>query len=182
MDCLIIYDTTDRVLSPIWRAGARLYRVMGWADHAVGVKDWPTFWSAARMNAPREVQLWGHGGPGYPLIAGRWMDEADALLHPATTHLWFRACSVFCGTLGRRFAGRMADQLQVDISAHTHQIGQWGFQSGLHTHQPHQIPAWSAMDGNDGTADVPISRRSGPLEPRTITALTPRVPTWPARS
>ena len=88
--------------------------------------------------------------------------------------MWFRTCETFGTRAGHDFAARIADYLGARVAGHTFVIGYR--QSGLHALTPGMRPDWSVDEGvADGTSRA---RGSSFRAPRTITALTPRLPAW----
>jgi hypothetical protein len=193
---LVIYDRTctsgQRGLSPVWAAGARLYRALGYVDDARGVASWDEAfgWLGSQREPIGELQYWGHGKWGTALIG----DEAFraesiserrgqlAALRERLTGdalVWFRTCETLGARAGHDFAMQLADTLGARIAGHTYIIG--FHQSGLRGLSPGTRPDWAADDGLDeGTPEEPRRAKwSRPWAPRTIRALTPAVPrTW----
>ncbi len=198
---LLVFDRTcvrDRGrLSPVWSAGARLYRRLGRIDAALGVETWDQAlaWLATTAAPIREIQYWGHGKWGRAFVredvldaeslAGRHRPQLAAIrerLAPDAL-VWFRTCETFGAHAGHDFAQRLADLLGARVAGHTYVIG-W-HQSGLHGLAPGTRPDWSATEGLlEGTADDPQRARwSKPWSPNTINALTGYVPpAWFART
>lgn len=179
---IIVYDPTDRWLSPIWKLGAMLYCFVGWADSYVTAD---TLEKALEKLPPAEdldeVQFWCHGWAG--LIA--WSDRTHtqrSFSKPLTRPgglIWFRSCGTMAGIVGRNFVKAVAEQCQCKVAAHTHLIGQWGLQSGLRIYDP-QKPAWDwplAEGIIVGPMEGPQKlEASGPFRPSTVTALTSDIP------
>ncbi len=158
---VVVFDRTCPKLGRVWAAGARLYRGLRWIDDACGVASW------------REAMAW---------LAARPRPIAEVA--PLATQLapgalvWLRTCESFGAHAGHDFAMRLADTLGARVAGHTFVIGYR--QSGLHALAPGQRAAWPADEGlADGSADAPLrARGSSWRAPRTITALTPRLPPW----
>lgn len=171
-------------LSPIWAAGARLYRRLGRIDAAKGVASWDEAlaWLATHETIS-ELQYWGHGKWGCALVREDVLDAARipqlaavrARLAPDAL-VWFRTCETFGAHAGHDFAQRLADYLGARVAGHTYVIA--FHQSGLHGLAPGARPDWSAEEGLiEGTPREPLRARwSKPWAPNTITALTGRVP------
>jgi hypothetical protein len=191
---LLVYDRTCLFgrghLSPVWMAGAGLYRMLRRVDASRGVESWDEAfaWLASQDQPITEIQYWGHGKWGRAFVredsfdaeslAGRHADAVGAVrerLAPDAL-LWFRTCETFGAHAGHDFAQRLSDTLGARVAGHTYVIAY--HQSGLHGLAPGMRPDWSPDEGLvEGTADAPKraswSKRSAP---NTITALTGRVP------
>ncbi|MDB4960134.1 MAG: hypothetical protein JWP01_133 [Myxococcales bacterium] len=193
---VIVYDRTcvrsRGRLSPIWAAGARMYRSLGRTDDIVGVASWSEAfaWLAGRRDPISEIQYWGHGNWGAARVGDDVLD-ARALMATHPSHreleavrerlapdalLWFRTCETFGARAGRELAMRLADFLGARVAGHTYVIG--FHQSGLHGLAPGTTPDWSPNEGlAEGTADAPRRAKSSrPWAARTITCLTGHVP------
>lgn len=178
-----------RGLSPIWSAGARLYRALGRIDDSIGVASWDEAfaWLAARREPIRELQYWGHGKWGTALVDDDALDvhalarrahDLEALrerLAPDAL-VWFRTCETLGAQPGHDFAMRLADTLGARVAGHTYIIG--FHQSGLHGIAPGMRPDWSVNEGlAEGSPTEPKRARwSRPWVPRTITALHGAIP------
>jgi len=174
------------VLGRVWAAGARLYRARGWIDGAHGAASWrdALAWLGAR-DGIAELQYWGHGKWGSArcgdevldasVLAPGPLDALRAQLRPDAL-VWFRTCETLGARAGHDFAARAADRLGARIAGHTYVIAY--YQSGLHVLAPGARPDWPAHEGLvRGTAAAPErAARSSRRAPRTITALTPRLP------
>lgn len=192
----MVYDrtcTTRRgALTPAWRVGARLYRVLDRIDAAHGVSTWreALAWTASQREPIRELQYWGHGmwgaakvdsdaldasalSPGHRLHAG--LEALRERLAPGAL-VWFRTCQTLGAARGIAFAERLADFLGARVAGHTFVIG--FHQSGLRGLAPGTRATWSAAEGlAAGTGDEPErAHGSSPAQPRTITCLTGSVP------
>jgi len=193
MKRLVIYDRTcvqgRRGLSPVWAAGTRVYRALRRIDEARGVANWDEAlaYLAGQREPIREIQYWGHGKWGSALIDAEPFDRDSMAARRAELGairerlapdalVWFRTCETFGAQPGHDFAQRLADALGARIAGHTYIIG--FHQSGLHGLAPGMRPDWSVDEGLlEGTPDEPRRARwSRPWSPRTVTALTPSVP------
>jgi hypothetical protein len=85
--------------------------------------------------------------------------------------VWFRCCSAFGATAGRRFAGAAARRLGCRVAGHTYIIGP--FQSGTHAVRPGEEPAWDPAEGVkiDAEGQAIGAKWSGPFEPATVSCL-----------
>ena len=189
---LIVWDRTAPGLRHAWRLGARLYSGLGRIDAAFPVATWDEAlgWLAQAREPIGEIQYWGHGRWGRPLVAADALD-ASALRpgHRLTAKLdavrerlapdalvWLRTCEAFGARAGHDFAMRLADRLGARVAGHTFVIG--ALQSGLHGLLPGHTPDWPADEGlAEGTPDAPVrAHGSAPGRPRTITCFDGRVP------
>lgn len=191
---LVVYDKTcvraRGRLSPVWAAGAKLFRGLGRIDDAHGVASWDEAfaWLSSRKAPISELQYWGHGKWGSALVDEESFDVAtlkhrraqlEALrerLAPGAL-VWFRTCETFGAAAGHELAQRLADFLGARVAGHTYIIG--FHQSGLHGIAPGVRPDWPADEGLiEGTPDAPVRAKwSRPWAPRTVTALSAQVPT-----
>lgn len=191
---LLVFDRTCTAgrrgsLSPVWAAGAKLYRGLGRIDAALGVASWDEAfaWLTTQREPIREIQYWGHGKWGTALVdedrfdidaIGRRARDLAALrerLAPDAL-VWFRTCETLGARAGHEFSMRLADTLGARVAGHTYIIG--FHQSGLHGVAPGMRPDWPVDEGLlEGTPDAPTEARwSRPWIARTITALTGAVP------
>jgi hypothetical protein len=196
---LVVFDATQlsrppRALGASWRAGALLYRSMGYVDASFGARsfaealDWAV--RTAKDRPIGELQYWGHGKWGSILIDRECLDRGALsqghALRPKLEALrerlspgalfWFRTCETLGARAGQDFAAALGDFTGAAVAGHTYVIGY--FQSGLHLLSPGAVPSWSPTEGLlAGTAEEPrTAHNSGPSEPNTITCFTPRVP------
>lgn len=196
---LVVFDATQlerppRALGASWRAGALLYRGMGYVDATYGARSFSEAlgWvlGVARERTIGELQYWGHGKWGRVLVEreslGREALAPGHALRPKLEALrerlapgallWFRTCETLGAQAGHDFAQALGDFTGASVGGHTYVIGY--FQSGLHVLRPGTAPGWSSAEGlSRGTPQAPESALgSGPAEPNTITCFTPRVP------
>jgi hypothetical protein len=199
---LMIYDRTctgPRMrpgLSHAWMTGGLLYGHMLRRLHAWhGARTWAEALAwVAQLQPDRpiaEVQFWGHGKWGRAYIERDPLD-GSALLpgHPLHASLcairerlvgpealwWFRTCETFGAVPGQDFARRLTDFLGCRAAGHTYIIAGW--QSGLHSLRPGEVPLWSVTEGlKAGSPEDPRealwSRRR---EPNTVHCLSGQVP------
>lgn len=171
-----IYDAAEKSATGwSWAVGAKLFL---WSfDRVVGVRSiQESIKALSDCTKPiTELQLWGHGAPGAPYIAGRAVDqfvmEAWAVYLAEVRLVWFRSRSVFFGGKGELFAMAWAKQFRgfsCIVAGHTHVVGPW--QSGLYTLQHGQAPSWPKYDGD------PAALKSGRKQPRTIACTRMSVP------
>jgi hypothetical protein len=199
---LLIYDATCRDrpkpvgLSHVWRAGARLYDGLGRLDHARGVSSWgEALGWLADVDTPCpivEIQFWGHGKWGRPLIDGVPLDRAalrpehplhgqlrairERLVPDGEALWWFRACETFGALAGHDFARAWSTFFGCRAAGHTYIIA--FFQSGLHSLRPGEQPGWPVDEGLlRGTPQEPLEAHWSALRaPNTITCLHGVVP------
>jgi hypothetical protein len=190
---LVVYDKTcvwtGGHLSPVWATGAATFRALHRFDDARGVASWDEAfaWLAARTEPIDELQYWGHGKWGMALVGNdsfgvpalsRRRAQLEAVrerLAPSAL-VWFRTCETLGADAGHDFAQRLADFFGARIAGHTYIIG--FHQSGLHGVAPGVKPDWPADEGlAEGTPATPVrAKGSRPWAPRTVTALSGRVP------
>ncbi|HEY5925951.1 MAG TPA: DUF4347 domain-containing protein [Kofleriaceae bacterium] len=196
---VVVYDKTcvksRGRLSPIWAAGARLYRGVGRIDAVHGVASWDEAltWLATHKEPLREIQYWGHGKWGNALV-GEDVFDATALTErrvqleavrerlAPNALVWFRTCQTFGAKRGIDFAERLGDFLGARVAGHTYIIA--FHQSGLRALAPGSRADWAPDEGlREGTPDDPQRAKwSRPWLPRTITALTGAIPAnWVTR-
>ena len=175
---IMAYDATER--SPVgwsWAIGAKVFGP--WFDAVIPATSWPDLLercvsiAVQRDQSIRELQIWGHGRPGEPLMRGAPLVPrhhahlgalqafARVLARPAL--VWFRMCGVFCGKPGQEYGEALADLLDCDVAAHTYVIG-FPWHSGLHTVHPRKEATWSIHEGR-GVDGHPLP--SGRCEPNT---------------
>jgi hypothetical protein len=190
---VVVYDKTcvktRGRLSPIWAAGARLYRGLRRIDAAKGVASWDEAfaWLGSQREAIHEIQYWGHGKWGRALVAEDSFDTRALHLRRAQLDavrerlapdalIWFRTCETFGASPGIDFAERLADFFGARVAGHTFIIA--FHQSGLHGLAPGARADWPANEGlaEGSPSDPRRARWSRPWRPRTVTALTPAVP------
>lgn len=159
-----------------WRYGAMLFgsrfneviAASSWNDILVAV----TAAKAADPQREIELQVWGHGAKGAPLIGRYAANPSDVRWANAHT-VWFRCCYAFAGAEGKVFAAKMAEKCRV--VAHTVIIGaNWGAHSYTYGLEKGALPTWPEV-----TADVdPIKPLSSPMAPRTVMFWDMTVPAW----
>ncbi|WP_437875331.1 DUF4347 domain-containing protein [Sorangium sp. So ce513] len=182
-------------LTPIWRAGALLHRMMGAADAWESASSWAEGlgWAARaareRGRKIRSLQVWGHGGWGYMRIGKTRLDEAalrpGSPLDEAITALkgelagpdalvWLRCCSAF-GHTGQAFARALADRLGCRVAGHTYIIA--FYQSGTHSLRPGEAPGWDPREGVRFSGGAPAGALwSSRTAPNTVSCLTADLP------
>lgn len=190
---VVVYDRTcvrtRGRLSPIWAAGAWLYRGLRRVDAVKGVASWDEAltWLGTQREPIREIQYWGHGKWGRAFVGDDVLDAAAltdrrAQLEAIRERLapdalvWFRTCETLGARPGMSFAERLADFFGARIAGHTYIIG--FHQSGLHGVAPGTRADWSPVEGvAEGTPDAPTKAKwSAPWRPRTLTALDGEIP------
>jgi len=181
---VVIFDSTENGIKEwFWRrymqarVGWRKFGASSWDDAAEAIgaayrgavmKLKPQHRAAFRLS---EVQIWGDGASGLPMIAGKPMSEAfirriQVSVGPESL-VWFRMCSVLFGGKGQAFAERTAKELGCRIAGHTHTIGV--LQSGLYSLGPGESPHVSTWGPRDEVLAGDWTKlESGWREPRTI--------------
>lgn len=191
---VVVYDKTcvglrGRGLSPVWAAGAWLFRTQRRIDAVCGVASWDEAltWLGSQRESLDEIQYWGHGEWGRALVGGDVFDatalevrraQLDAVRERMSPGglIWFRTCETLGAKRGIELAERLADYFGARVAGHTHIIG--FHQSGLRGVAPGCRADWSPDEGvADGSGEDPRRAKwSWPWRPRTITALTDAVP------
>jgi hypothetical protein len=189
----VVYDKTcvktRGRLSPIWAAGARLYKGVRRVDAVQGVASWDEAltWLGSQREPIDEIQYWGHGKWGLAYVGDDVLDatafdKRAAQLAAIRERLapnalvWFRTCETFGAKPGTDFAERLADYFGARVAGHTYIIA--FHQSGLRGLAPGARADWSVEEGlAEGTPERPVRAKwSKPWHPRTVTALTGSVP------
>ena len=156
---LIVYDATDPSLSPLWSLGSMLSRAPG-----VGVRSWTRLEAEVKAYNPVHMQFWGHGAPGTPLVDGRGHPSLAVMLvraAPALRQVWWRACNVHRGRLGRRLAMGLTG-LGVESVGHCEVISHPWFwrQRAICALRPGDTPWWP--DDGEGLRGCSTFRGSVP--------------------
>lgn len=131
---IVVYDAAERgwpYLGVWWAVGAA---VLSGADARIGARSWAEaiarIESAVRREPgrPVDLQIWGHGYQGSPLIAGEELrPHLGALCHALArtwaaevegSTVWFRACDVAEGLRGHAFMRDASRALGVPVIAH----------------------------------------------------------------
>lgn len=174
---LAIFDTSKAAGSVrhAWPIGAGILKARGKLTHVGGFKDladalqWST---GAGTGVVDQLEIWCHGFPGgikwgeqYYQGTLPMLDQVARAMAPGGV-VWFRACRVFHGDKGIRFAGEAAGALRCLVAGHTYDIGP--LQSGLHTMDPDERIAWPADEGG--------AKPSRPWHPNTIHCLQNDIP------
>ncbi len=197
----LLFDTTcvgqdgRAPLSWVWRAGARLFRLLGRFDGVFGARSWPEAldWLTRQPGPITEVQFWGHGRFGRALIDRDVLDaRALSPSHPLYSRLclvrdqlegpkalwWWRTCETYGADSGHAFAAAWTAFLGCRTAGHTHVIA--AYQSGLVGLHPGQHPFWPAdlgiLRGTPASPELGVSSRG--REVRTIHLLTRYPPPW----
>lgn len=114
---VVALDATDR-LTPFWRLGS----LVSGADLVVRAASWEDVYDAlAPLAGVRDLQIWGHGFSGAPVIDGRRVDllELGRAWHPAAgAVVWFRSCEVAKGVTGQTFMRDAARVLGCSVVGH----------------------------------------------------------------
>lgn len=105
---VVVYDAAEGgVLGASWWLGSSL---LSGADVRIAATSWDGAIAAVRdVGAawPVDLQIWGHGAPGVPYLAGvplgSRLDTLAASV-PAGSVVWWRSCDVHRGAAGAAFA------------------------------------------------------------------------------
>ncbi len=110
-----------------WAIGAA---VISGADVVLAVRSWDEAYTRLEavvrkqglVGRPVDLQVWGHGYQGAPLIAGKavslpMLADALVLTHESST-VWFRACDVAEGPAGHRFMAEAVVEIGCTVVAH----------------------------------------------------------------
>lgn len=166
---ILIYDNTEKKLIGLsWKIGAFLFRPL--FDKIIPANSWDQAITDLKAFVGKkkasEVQFWGHGVPGAPLIDNKPMSLRDDRIFSTTHRWWFRCCSLLSTVRGKKFAGWFVER-GVEIVSHTSVIGMMGLHPFLFGLKPGQDPYWD-------------DEEKGWREPnnRTITALRMNLPCW----
>lgn len=183
---VLAYDATPIAGKPLgvermWARGAKLFAPR--FDVVIRATDWEQVLSemeTLRMQRGAheriELQVWGHGAPGVPLIGGAGAPEGDRRWG-AVDLVWFRSCSVSRTASGRDFMKAIAAH-GCDVAAHMVVIGPWGAQSCLYGLRAGAEPWWVNQDEVQTYIDLGTSR---PWYPRTVMFWHMRCPDWAFR-
>lgn len=171
---VLVFDTAEKsYLGFLWKAGAFLLSVF--FDKVIPAKTWEealesVFEFATEQNTLLdEVQVWGHGLPGQPLIAGKAMPTDDYRIS-ISKRWWFRSCGVFSGLIGHEFASSFSLR-GIEVAGHTTVMGRWALHPNLYALRSKQYPSWSQKRHKD-------YNKPSLLSPRTILALQVTLPDW----
>lgn len=149
-------------------AGAKLF---AWTfDRVVGVRSVDEFLKHLADNGKPgdEVQLWGHGRPGGPCIAGKEVPAgAGEWKAIEGGSIWFRSCAVAQGPRGKLYANKLNDA-GVSFLAHLANIGTWGH-SYLVGSTPQLRPWWNEKLEPEG---------SNMFAPNSVLPTKMSIPNW----
>jgi hypothetical protein len=164
---LLVYDATDTktVAGKFYSLGAVVF-----SHHFDVVHGAESVEDAMRVISSmpwEEVQVWGHGRPGGPMISNREFSPLDNRWRKIGL-VWFRSCSVFRGVEGAEFANLMSRHNGIGVAGHTYEIGTWGLHSGLYALRPKGKAWWNVHEKG-------VSR---PFARRTIAATRMSLPDW----
>lgn len=163
---LVFYDKSEKtVLGAAWAAYAHTFL------DSFGVESWDEVRQVLKdhLGPKPEVQVWGHGWRGRPLLA-----QVSCPVEPwwgLAASVWFRSCATMDDSAGLLFAERMAKH--TDVAGHLNIIGFWGVQSWLVGARKGTTPWWKKH-----ALSVDSYSRSNPLQPRTVLATRRRLPQW----
>lgn len=175
---VMLFDTTAGALSTLWSAG----RSLGRFDAVLPVRSWDEALDALAALPPvAELQFWGHGRAGAPLIDGRPLlslrsfGAAARFAQVPGAVVWWRACDVFSRGAGVDFALNATRLTGAAHVGHTRVVS-WPWpvcQSGGYALRPGEPVWWDAYEGvrPDGS-----SRGSHPFAPNTCLSTRMQVP------
>jgi hypothetical protein len=173
---VLLYDKTDK-LTPFWAMG----RILSRWDAVIPATSWDDA-TEKLWDVPEPVthlQFWGHGTAGSPVINGSKLglalqlrNFANAARFTEDSVVWWRACNVFHGEEGHRFARQFAAVAGCSHVGHTRVVSApWPiYQSGGHGLRLGKEPHWSKTEG-DGRRGG-----SGPRMPNTCLVTRMTVP------
>lgn len=165
---VLIYDASEQsFVGRTWCWGAALFRQR--FDYILPAESWDDAeYAVSLLERVDELQFWGHGGQGRPLIDRVPMTKSFAETLGTKTHddslVWFRSCYVFGGATGQSFARAMVRVLGCRVAAHTRLVHVW--QSGLYSLSPGGMCSWPVDEA--GT--------SAPWRRHTVLCLRMRCP------
>lgn len=177
---IMAYDNTyeDVILGveATWRYGAWLFGAS--FQKVVAATSWDDILNAvvaAKAEDPSrevELQVWGHGAQGAPII-GKYAANAADIRWSKVASVWFRSCLVAGGVKGLSFMETLAKQCRV--AAHTVIIGaNWGAASYLYGLEKGGKPTWPSITLNVD----PVKPLSSPAAPRTVMFWDMNLPEW----
>lgn len=170
------YDDVFLGVEATWRYGAWLFGSS--FQKVVAATSWNDILDAvvkAKAEDPSrdiELQVWGHGAQGAPIIGSFAANPVDIRWSKVGT-VWFRSCLVAGGVKGLSFMEQLAKQCRV--AAHTVIIGaNWGAASYLYGLEKGGKPTWPSLTLNVD----PTKPLSSPAAPRTIMFWDMKLPEW----
>lgn len=158
---VLLYDNTQGYLTFFWWLGRFLAR---W-DAVISASSWDdAIDQLAKVPGPiKELQFWGHGLSGQPMINGEALGHKDERFAVACRFkrvtepvIWWRACCTFARGRGIQWALDMCNLTGAAQVGHTRVISwPWPiFQSGGYGLKPGQTVYWDPYgdldrDGNE---------------------------------
>lgn len=149
---IVAYDTTEKqfpFLSTWWMLGSTI----SGADARMPVSSWGQLY--AKLEAFKgnitHLQIWSHGRPGAPIIAGEQPDLpslAAALGDHEIEQIWWRSCDVHRGTMGANFAARVVRTLRCESVGHCAVISAPNplWQARICALRPGETPWWGPIE------------------------------------
>jgi len=170
---ILIYDKSEKTFVGLsWKVGSFFFGTfLRYFDHVCGASSWEDAFewiekTCEKTGKPiKELQYWGHGLPGVPILnkhplpIGLFLHIQKSIM--PSTLIWFRCCAVFNGEQGHDFAKSISNFVKCRIAAHTFNIG-FPYHSGLHTIAPGFKPYWPTNEGLDKKGDVLGSSHAAP--------------------
>ena len=178
---VLVYDSTAGFLSTLWSIGRFLSK---W-DLVIAAKSWEhAIDEMLTLGEPvEELQFWGHGTAGGPLINGApvtkyrlvAIKDACRFSEAENPFIWWRACDVFSRAAGVDFALAAVETTGCAHVGHTRVISApWPFlQSGGYGLRPGEKVKW---DEYEGVTKEGLSKGSHPFAPNTCLVTTMSVP------
>lgn len=154
---VMIYDATQtglekKFLSNFWAAGSvlgRFDKVIA-AESARDAIDQLEKFVKDSNKRVSSLQLWGHGRQGKFFIADAAVIVSDLAraLGRSPDNVWFRACDVFGGDAGHKFAKEASSFFRCTVTGHTRVISAPNplCQSGGYSLRLGEEPFWSKLD------------------------------------
>lgn len=168
---ILIVDATPVAWWKIWRpepwfqAGAVLLKDK--FDLVVNAYTCEDVYNALVKYKPDNVQIWGHGLPGQPVIGNKALSASHPSWHSVRGTVWFRSCLVAQGKKGHAFMNLLASQ-GISAIAHLSKIN--GLAHSYLVGVKKKEQAWWP------TSLTPKS--SNPFAPRTVLPIQTNLPSW----
>jgi hypothetical protein len=169
MDLLIV-DGTPVKWWEIWKPepwfqlGAKLNEKN--FDAVVYARTPADVYDALIKHKPDNVQYWGHGASGRPVVGGKDLVATHSAWKSVKKSVWFRTCLVAQGQKGHVFMNTLA-ALGIDVLAHVAVIGPMhSYLVGVRAGEKAWWPTSLAPKG------------SNPFAPHTLLPTQIQIPDW----